>query len=467
MKQVKPKIGLLALTLELYETLSPQLRMNRENWVKSSVVPKLQQDFDVVFNHAVYNTQTISDEIRCFEQEKADAIVVLFLCYSPSQVALPALQQTSLPIVIWNTQELFAVDENYSGKELNENHGVHGTHDLGNVLCRSGVPFEIFTSHLSDDDPFVDMRDYLIAIQTVNSIRGSKFALIGYPFPGMGDFAVDTTKLVCDFGASYGMVSVEEYIKRSANAESQEVEKIVGEYRALYDVAPDLTDLDLQMTARSEIAFRQIVQERELSGLTYQFTAFGEDERTSTVPFVAISRLMGEGLGFGGEGDLVATTATTMFNRLSRGAATFSEIFTTDFAGNALFFSHMGESNISMARKDRKIPLVARPGQITKTLHRQLSLVTSIEPGLATFCVLALTRDGYKIIMSLGEIEDFGPLPQLCVPHCKFRLDFDVRDFLSDYVRQGGPHHNALCLGDVRKRLLYLADLIDAEIVEL
>ena len=52
--------------------------------------------------------------------------------------------------------------------------------------------------------------------------------------------------------------------------------------------------------------------------------------------------------------------------------------------------SHMGEANVAMARRDRPMPLVARPTPITRTRGRQLALVTSFEPGPATLCALTL-----------------------------------------------------------------------------
>ena len=136
-------------------------------------------------------------------------------------------------------------------------------------------------------------------------------------------------------------------------------------------VAPDLTEADLALTARVELALRGMIADHRLDALTYQFMAFGDDERTPTLPFVAASRLMAEGIGFGGEGDLIAAAATTFFNWLQP-PASFTEIFTIDFAGDSLFLSHMGEANTAMARRDRKIPLVARPAPITRTRGRPI-----------------------------------------------------------------------------------------------
>jgi L-arabinose isomerase len=194
--------------------------------------------------------------------------------------------------------------------------------------------------------------------------------------------------------------------------------------------------------------------------------AFGDDERSSTLPFVAASRLMAEGVGFGGEGDLVGAAATTFFNWLHP-PASFSEIFTIDFAGDSLFMSHMGEANVAMARTDQKVPLVARPVPITRTSDRQLALVTSFQPGPATFAALAAGPGGrWRIIAAVVQVEDYGPLPGFYVPHSKIRPNSGVRPFLTDYAKAGGPHHNAVCLGDARRRLRIAADLLGADYIE-
>jgi L-arabinose isomerase len=464
---LRPKIGLLALTLELYETLAPDLRKNRENWVRQEILPALQPRADVLFEHAVFRRSEIEAALAGFEAAQADAVLVLLLSYSPSQLSLRALQDTRLPILLWNTQELFAVDQSYSLAELVDNHGVHGTQDLANVLLRAGVKFHYVTSHLRDADALEELNDFFVAAAAVRRLRSARLGLLGYPFPGMGDFAVDNTRMAATLGCSWDILTVEDYIKRAAAADAGTVAKLVAEYRTSYAVAPDVTDSDLDSTARVELALRGMVADHGLAGLTYQFLAFGDDERTPTLPFVAASRLMGEGIGFGGEGDLISAAATWFLNRLHP-PATFSEIFTIDFAGNSLFMSHMGEANVAMAARARKVALVARPTPITRTRDRQLVLVTTLEPGPATLVTLTLNAaNRWRIIASPVTVEDFGPLPSLCVPHFKLKPAGDVRKFLTDYATAGGPHHNMVCFGNARPRLRMAAKLLDAEYCEI
>jgi L-arabinose isomerase len=464
----KPRVGLLALTLELYEQLAPELRGARERWLREAVLPALEPIANVRFDRAVFRREDVDAAVADFESAGVDVLLVLALTYSPSQIALPALSRTRLPIVIWNTQELFAVTERFGTGEMIANHGVHGTQDLASVLVRSGVRFEYVTSHWNDRDGMEPLADFFVAAAATRALRRARLGLMGYPFPGMGDFAVDTTELVCALGCQWTALPVEDYILRAEQAADEGVAALKAEYRETYDVAGDLTEQDLDATARAELSLRSIVDEKQLDAFSYQFMAFGEDERTVTLPFVAASRLMADGVGFAGEGDLVGAAGTWLLNRLQP-PASFSEIFTVDFAANGLFSSHMGEANVAMARTDRKVPLVARPTPITRTRARQLALVTSLQPGPATLCALVRGPGGrWRLIASWMEIDDFGPLDGMAVPHFKLRPQAgDVRDWLTAYAKSGGPHHNAVCFGDAVPRIRAAADLLDADFIEI
>ena len=465
---IKPRVGLLALTLELYEKLLPDLRWRRERWLREKVLPALAAEADVQFDRAVFRAEDVRAAVAAFETAGVDCLLVVCLTYSPSQIALGALSRTRLPILLWNVQELLAVGDDFDGPKMIDNHGVHGTQDLSSVLVRSGVPFEYVTSHPSDRGGLTALFDFFTAAAAVAGLRRARLGLSGYPFPGMGDFAVDTTHLVATLGCQWTSLSVEDYVLRSAAAPADAVDRLKQEYCRLYDVAADLTGEDLDATARCELALRGLVGDHRLDALSYQFMAFGEDDRTVTLPFVAASRLMAEGVGFAGEGDLVGAAGTWLVNRL-QGPASFSEVFTIDFAGNALFMSHMGEANVAMARDDRKVPLVARPFPITRTRGRQLALVTSFEPGPATLVALVQGPwQRWRLIASRMRIADYGPLENMPVPHCKLAVEQgDVREWLTAYAKVGGPHHNAVCFGDATARVRAAARLLDADFCEI
>ncbi len=460
---VRPKVGLLGLTLEFYEEAAPDLREGREAWVRREVLPALEPVADVTFGGAAFTRQAVAARVAEFEAAGCDALLVMLLTYSPSQIALPELKATDLPVIVWNTQELHGIGGDFTGTQMTDNHGVHGTQDLANVLLREGVDFAYVTSHLQDEGALEELADFFAAATAVRGLKEVKLGILGYPFPGMGDFALDTTHMVGTLGCEWSVMPMAEYIRRAEEEPEDAVRDLVAEYRETYEVSDGITDGELDAAARVEIALRGMVGERGLDGFTYQFLAFGEDERALTLPFVGASRLMGEGLGFGGEGDLIAAAGSALLNRLQPPAG-FTEMFTVDYAGSSVLLSHMGEANVAMVREDRKVPLAVRPKKITPTRERQLALVTTFRSGPATLCALTIGPDrDWCLIAAAGEILDFGPLDSMQAPHSKFAPEGDVRDFLTAYALAGGPHHCAVCFGDARRRIRMAADLLGAD----
>jgi L-arabinose isomerase len=460
---LKPKVGILGLTLDFYEN-NPKIREGRDAWVRKAVLPALASQVRPLYHGAVFQRAAIEAEVRRLEREGAEVLMVVLLTYSTSLSSLQALLQTRLPIVIWNTQELYSVDENYGIQELIANHGVHGTFDLSNVLVRSGVRFWYHTSHITDPGAMDQLSGVLKAATGVTAFRNLRLGVLGFPFPGMGDFGLDTTFMTASLGCSVESLSMGEYHGHVARAPKAAVAKLVATYRQSYRLNANVKAEDLAATARAEWALRALIEAKSLDAYSYQFLAFENDSRAETVPFVAATRLLGEGIGFGGEGDLIAAAFATVLNRIAH-PATFTEIFTIDFAGNGLMLAHMGESNIAMARKDRPVELRQR-GPIVKTRYNQLVLPVFYEPGPATLAVLTLVdHQRWRIIASPVEVADFGPLPQADTPQTKVVVRQDVRDWLNAYGSAGGPHHMAMCFGDACGQLKVLAHLLGADFV--
>ncbi|HDZ45310.1 MAG TPA: hypothetical protein ENH80_15375, partial [Phycisphaerae bacterium] len=74
---VRPRIGVLALTLELYETLVPELRLQRETWFREQALPALAPVGEVVFDKAVFRREDIDAQVAALESQGVDALLVV------------------------------------------------------------------------------------------------------------------------------------------------------------------------------------------------------------------------------------------------------------------------------------------------------------------------------------------------------------------------------------------------------
>ena len=69
----------------------------REAWLRRSLDSRTAATCgDVLFEAAVFRREDIEAAVSRFETAGADAVLVVLLTYSPSQLALPALQRTRL-----------------------------------------------------------------------------------------------------------------------------------------------------------------------------------------------------------------------------------------------------------------------------------------------------------------------------------------------------------------------------------
>jgi L-arabinose isomerase len=310
------------------------------------------------------------------------------------------------------------------------------------------------------------IADHAAAALAAARLRALRVGLIGRPFPGMGDIACEPAHFAATLGGELARVPPAELIEAAAVADRAAVAGCAETYRAAFDVGPGISAEDLDAAAAMELGLRAIVETRRLGAFSYQFLDFGDDPRAETLPFVAACRLMAEGIGFAGEGDAIGAAGAFLLDALQP-PATFAEMFSVDFAGNAVLLSHMGEANLAVARRDRRPALVARPAPIVPTRRRQIAPAFAFEPGRATWCALALGPAGrWRLVVAPVEILDFGPLPQLFSPHAKMAPAGGVREFLSAYNRAGGPHHGALAFGDARPRLRLAAAMTGCDYLE-
>ncbi len=461
----KAQVGLLGLMLELYDQL-PDLKPQMAQFAEE-LVGAFSPFADVDFRGVTNTREQVDRVVGEFEAERKDLLIVVLLTYAPSHIALPALARTPLPVLIFNTQRLRAVTPATTSWETTENHGMHGVQDLANVLLRAGRQFGIVTGHYQDARTLAEVRSWCDAARLAQFARSLRIGLIGYPMEGMGDFGIDHTAFLSQLGASVHHIAMKAVAERAAAAPREAIAAQMAEDRRLFQFQDGITLQEHEASSRLEWALREILQERGLHGFASHFMAASEEGWLDTLPFLASSKLLAEGYGFGGEGDVTSAAAVALMHALA-GAANFTEMFTMDFDGNSALMMHMGEANWKMARRDEPIHLVRSSLGLVPLRVDPLLLAFSLEPGEATLLSLTTVEDGrLRFVVSEGEVVDFPYLPDLARPHYKFRPDGDLCDFLTGFSMAGGSHHQALAFGHWADTLEKTAALLGIECVRL
>lgn len=482
-----PRIGLLGLMLELYDKAVPDLRP-QENEFGSKLSAKLGEFAHVTWGGIANTRHEVERRMAGFAADDVDLIVVVHFSYAPSLIALPALVRCGRPVVLLNTQELAGIGESFTQNDMLLNHGMHGQQDMANTLLRAGKAFGVVTGHWEDRATLAEVQDWAVAAATVRKLRQAEIGRIGWAFQDMGDFGLDETDFLMKIGPHVRQVPLDLLADGQSDAPEAEVAALVADYRAQYAIAADLTDEELGASARAEWSVRRAVKELGLSGFSVHYEVLGQDPRFAALPFAAAARLLAEGVSFGGEGDVTSAAAVLMLHYLC-GMATFSEMFTMDFAGGTVFMSHFAEGNTRMAKQGQPIQMVRRDGWVGSG-GVSASLAFTFEPGPVTMTNLTVGSGGeFHLIVTQGEAIDFLVEGQP-TPHCKFRptgcaahksgqtlfsprqcrepakeadensVCPDLCRFLSRYLELGGSHHVAVAPGDQTSRVRKCAKLM-------
>jgi len=456
-----PRVVVLGISLDLYGKVLPEYYDRQREQLKRFVA---EFDGRMAVEKGVFchRPEQVASAIHAAESAAADALLLVPLSYTTSMTTVPALLETNLPVLVWNTQEATEIRDDYGFDDLLMNHVPQGTQDITSVLVARGKRFGMVSGHYRDESALAELADWCCAARAARAAKRSRVGLMGGAFPGMGDFGVDLTRMELEWGPRVVPVSVARLLNEREAVSESEVRAEMMANRERYEFAPDVTDEIHAMSVRLGAALRKIAEAEELDAFTMNFLDLIEEKRLGTLPFLGINKLVGEGLGVSGEGDVKTAANMAQLRRLC-GIANFTEIYTIDYKADRMMMTHMQECNPALARKDRKVRIVKKdfwaPG-----IAPYAGMHFTLEPGDVTLAALAGNPDGaLSYLVYETRIRDMGPLPNFDIPHWITELDEPAGEFLTRYSEKGGPHHLAAVPGRMAGRIEKLARLQGAE----
>lgn len=456
-----PRIAVLGTYLALYDTAYPGYRAQVLEIAARTLAP-LQPDIQVTMTGIGTSPGETSVFLREAEAAQVDAVLVMSLGYTNSLAVARPLIETTLPLVFFNTQVIEKVTADFCDEDLLHNHGMQGVQDITCMLVRAGRSFGIVTGLVNQPETRAELLDELIAWRACHQIRRSHVALLGESMPGMGDAGYDWSEAERVFGMKSHALSPSLLAEAAREIPAWELEVARQQDLETFEIDPDLTLEDHLRSLRLEYGLRRIVEERQLAGFTLSFDTIARNPGIETIPFLGIIKLMGDGMAYGGEGDLFVTAGGAMAGRLC-GDVTFTEMYTMDFENNAVLNSHMAECNWRMARKDRKPRLVRRQFSLAESAPFAF-LHFALEPGEVTLCDLTMTSDGrFHFITLECRVADFPATLGLDRPNFKLSFIRDIREVVTEYSRLGGSHHLNLVYGRQARRFRLLAQRFECE----
>lgn len=460
-----PRIGLLGITQELYDDVVDGITEYQQKH-GTRLKAHFADAVELVFPGPARNRADIERFVESFNAEKLDGIMLVMFTYAPSLMAVRALQDNRLPLLLANIQPERTVTSAWNMASLTYNQGIHGIQDMANCIAKLGLHPAVLSGDWQSASFTTKLADWARAAQTVSRLRRVKVASFGQ-MPGMGDVTGDPNDILRVLGVQVDFQNAGEIYEAMQNAEPNRVDEAMAADRTNFDVDPSLAEDRHRYASTMQVGIRDYLVSRDYAGFCVHFDALGRDGRFEQIHMLAASNLIAEGYGYAAEGD-VLTASLMIAGHTIAPDAHFTEMYTMDFDRNAVLMSHMGEGNWKIGRRDRKPRLINRELRIGG-LGSPPTVLFSAEPGPATLVSLANLSGGrFRLIVAEGTILNDGDLPEIEMPYFFLRFgEANVEDLATQWLENAGTHHQVMHLGHVGARWRHFARLLGIECVTL
>lgn len=410
--------------------------------------------------------------LRICQEADADPNVVGLVAwmhtFSPAKMWIAGLDALRKPLLHLHTQANVAlpwaeIDMDF----MNLNQAAHGDREFGYIQARLGVSRKTVAGHVSDPRVGRRVAAWARAALGYSEMRTLRLARFG---DNMRDVAVtegDKVEAQLRFGVSvntYGVNDLVEAVDASAHAE---VDKLVAEYEERYEVAPELRaggerHESLRYGARIELGLRSFLEQGNFGAFTTNFEDLGGLRQ---LPGLAVQRLMGDGYGFGGEGDWKTSVLVRTLKAMSPGATSFMEDYTYDLTPGqeTILGAHMLEVCPSIASGTPKVEI--HPLGIGGR-EDPVRMVFDAAPGPAVVVGMADLGERFRLVANEIEVvAPTEPLPKLPVARAVWKPAPDLATSAESWLTAGGPHHTVLSAAVGVEELTDLAEMVSTELV--
>ena len=392
--------------------------------------------------------------------------------FSPARMWIHGLDALRAPLLHLHTQAneslpWATIDMDF----MNLNQAAHGDREFGYIGARLGVVRKVVAGHVTDPIVVARIESWARAALGWAEVRSLRLSRFG---DTMRDVAVtegDRVEAQWRWGVTvngYGVTELADAVHASLDTE---VDRLVAEYEAAYDVVPELRrggerHESLRYSARIELGLRALLDAAGAKAFTTNFEDLGTLRQ---LPGLAVQRLMADGYGFGGEGDW----KTAMLLRTLKaagaglpGGTSFMEDYTYHFGPGPqrILGAHMLEVCPSIAGGTR--PRVEIHPLGIGAREDPVRMVFDAAPGPAV--VVGMSDMGSRFRLVLNEVdvvEPDEPLPNLPVARAVWEPRPNLRTSTEAWILAGAPHHTVLSTALTTDEVHDLAELARTELV--
>jgi L-arabinose isomerase len=449
---------------EGYEPIFPGITERQTRYARE-LVATMSKVADVAFDGVGLNREKIEQLVKGYNEQGVDGMVIVLLAYSQGAYLTRALEYNRLPIALAVVQPDQEVKDDWVELDLTVNQGIHGAQDNANIILKSGVPCQFFAGNRHSERFVTFIEDFAKACRARTALKGMRTATFSR-MCGMGDILTDEYAFTRVIGPEVCHDTIGSIASRMAKVENARIDEQIRLDREIHDVDPKLSYESHAEAVRMYLAFKDYLEEKGCRAYTAHFDQFADDGRFKQLPLYAASNLLAEGYGYAAEGDYTCASMVAAAHALGEMDANFTEMYTMDFAKQAIIFCHAGEGNWATHSNEKKGRLIDRYLGEGGLDNPPTHLFTP-RPGRATLTSLVYAGDGkFRLVLALGDILEKNDLTGCEMPYFFWRPDSGIEKCVESWLALGGTHHEVISLGDVRTRWKMLCKMLGVEYVE-
>lgn len=393
--------------------------------------------------------------------------------FSPAKMWIAGLNALQKPFVHLHTQ--FNRDLPWSSIDMdfmNLNQSAHGDREFGFIGSRMRLRRKVIVGFWQDEDVLCQIGTWMRAACAWHDMQGARIARFG---DNMRDVAVtegDKVAAQIQFGYSvygYGVGDLVDAIRAVTDAA---VDKLVAEYDEQYLITKTLRrggeqHSALREAARIELGMRAFLENGSFNAFT---TTFEDLHGLAQLPGLAVQRLMGQGYGFGAEGDwktAALVRAMKVMGSGLEGGTSFMEDYTYDFNGKnpKVLGAHMLEVCETIA--EQKPSLEIHPLSIGGKSDPP-RLVFDVCPGTAINATILDMGNRFRMVANeVDVVKPDQPLSKLPVARAVWIPRPDLKTAAGAWILAGGAHHTSFSQSVTAEHLQDFAEMGDIEFLSI
>lgn len=421
---------------------------NHSQQIASSLDEAPTLPVNVVFKPILKSTE----EIYALCQEantikNCIGIITWMHTFSPAKMWIGGLKILQKPLLHLHTQ--FNRDIPWAEIDMdfmNLNQSAHGDREFGFIMSRMRLERKVVVGHWQHEKVLHHIGVWMRTAAAWHDWQGAKFVRFGDNMRYVAVTEGDKVEAELKFGYSVNTHGVGDLVKVINETTDANVDSLVKEYEEKYNVVTSLRKggdkhSSLRDAAKIEIGLRNFLEAGNFKGFT---DTFEDLHGMVQLPGIAAQRLMGEGYGFGGEGDWKTAALVRAMKVMGTGLPggnSFMEDYTYHFEPNneMVLGAHMLEicESIANAKPSCEIHPLGIGGKADP-----VRLVFNVAGGAALNASIIDMGNRFRLLVNnVTAVSPKFDLPKLPVARVLWKPHPNMHDGLAAWIYAGGAHH--------------------------